>query len=128
VALTAFTARLGTSQGRVRAEGGAQDFVFVLGDQEQGRLAELAPGDYVEVTQSTDLTGVGFIRAQMRLRVPATVPSGFAWEAAIIVDGAKRAMVRGRPGGSREITDLGANVSKLSGPHTVGVRLELVAA
>jgi hypothetical protein len=34
----------------------------------------------------------------------------------------------GKPGSERLVTDLAANVSKLSGMHIIGVRLELVAA
>ena len=36
------------------------------------------------------------------------------------------ARMRARPGRERFVTDLAANVSKLSGTHVVGVRLELV--
>jgi hypothetical protein len=36
--------------------------------------------------------------------------------------------MRARPVRERLVTDLAANVSKLSGTHTVGVRLELVNA
>ena len=47
-------------------------------------------------------------------------------EASIVVDGTKRATATAKPGRSRTLTDLAANVSKLSGVHQVGVRLELV--
>jgi len=127
MALTAFTSRLGRGQGRLatpKATGG--DYAFVLGDDEAGRLFDLAPGDHAEVTQETDLTGVMLVRALLRLRVPASTPAGLAWEASIIVDGAKLAAMRAKPGRERLVTDLAANVSKLSGLHTIGVRLELV--
>lgn len=129
MALTAFTSRLGRGQGRLatsKAAGG--DYAFVLGDAELGRLFELAPGDHAEVTQQTDLTGVMLVRALLRLRVPASTPPGLAWEASIIVGGTKRASMRAKPGRERLVTDLAANVSKLSGLHTIGVRLELVTA
>ncbi len=38
------------------------------------------------------------------------------------------AHMRAKPGRERLVTDLAANVSKLSGLHTTGVRLELVTA
>jgi hypothetical protein len=129
MALTAFTSSLGRGQGRLltpKATGG--DYAFVLGDAEPGRFFELAPGDHAEVSQSTDLTGVMFVRALLRLAVPASTPAGLAWEASITIDGAKLAMMRAKPGRERLVTDLAANVSKLSGVHTVGVRLELVTA
>jgi hypothetical protein len=127
MALTAFTSRLGRGQGRLqtsRATSG--DYAFVLGEDEPGRLFELASGDHTEVTQSTDLTGVKLVRALLRLRVPASTPTGLAWEASLVVDGTKLAGMRARPGRERLVTDLAANVSKLSGTHVVGVRLELV--
>lgn len=129
MALTAFTSRLGRGQGRLatpKATGG--DYAFVLGDDEAGRLFELTPGDHAEVTQETDLTGVMLVRALLRLRVPASTPAGFAWEASLIVDGTKLAAMRAKPGRERLVTDLAANVSKLSGMHIIGVRLELVVA
>ncbi len=126
MALTAFTSRLGHSQGRIRTtKATSGDFAFVLGDDEPGRFFELAPGDHAEVAQTTDLTGVTFVRALLRLRVPASTPSELAWEASIVVDGAKLARMRAKPGRERLVTDLAANVSKLSGMHVVGVRLEL---
>ena len=127
MALTAFTSRVGRGQGRLqtlRATSG--DYAFVLGEDEPGRFFELASGDHAEVTQSTDLTGVKLVRALLRLRVPASTPTGLAWEASLVVDGTKLARMRARPGRERLVTDLAANVSKLSGTHVVGVRLELV--
>jgi len=133
MALTAFTSRLGSGQGRVLAvptseQASSSDHVFVLGELEEGRFFELAPGDHVEVTQETDLTGVHFVRAALRLRVPASLPAGFAWEASLVVDGVKHAQATARPGRERLLGDLSANVSKLSGVHRIGVRLELVGA
>lgn len=123
MALTAFTSRLGIGQGRVERDG---EIMFVLGENEVGRLFDLAPGDHVEVVQGVDVTGAKLLRAQLLLRVPASLPDGSAWEASIVVDGVKRARTVGRPGRERLITDLAANVSKLSGVYEVGVRLELV--
>ena len=91
-----------------------------------GRFFELALGDHVEVSQSVDLTGVMLVRSAVRLRVPERMPTGFAWEASLIVDGMKYASLRARPGRERTVTDLAANVSKLTGVHVIGVRLELV--
>lgn len=121
----AFTARLGAGQGRVvnAVDGGS---VFVLGELTPGHLAELAAGDRVEAVQPLDVTGVDFVFADLVLRAPSAVPAGVAWEAAIVVDGTKRARTRFPLRGERRVRDLAANVSKLAGTHTVGVRLELV--
>ncbi|MBK6918534.1 MAG: hypothetical protein IPH07_14160 [Deltaproteobacteria bacterium] len=104
------------------------DALDVVGDAEPGRFFELAPGDHAEVTQQTDLTGVMLVRALCGCACPRRPPPGLAWEASIIVDGTKLASMRGKPGRERLVTDLAANVSKLSGLHTAGVRLELVTA
>ena len=127
--LDAFRSRLGLGQGRVHPPGAAPpsgDYVFVLGDDETGRVFELVAGDHAEVVQDTDLTGVDLVRANLRLRVPASLPADLAWEVSMVLDGAKYARANCLPGREREITDLVANVSKLAGVHQVGVRLELV--
>ncbi|MCP3104534.1 hypothetical protein LZ198_37295 [Myxococcus sp. K15C18031901] len=130
MAVTAFTNRLGLGQGRIRPQRAAPasgEYLFVLGDEESGRRFELAPGDWAEVTQAVDVTGVDLVRAALRLRVPPCVPAGLAWEASLVVDGMKYARCLGRPGRERLVTDMAANVSKLAGVHTVGIRLELVS-
>ena len=129
--LGAFTSRLGVGQGRIEPQSivaPSGDYVFVLGEDEPGRFFELDAGDLAEVVQDTDLTSVDLVRAWLRLRVPESLPAGFAWEAAIMVDGVKQARATCPPGRERVLTDLAANVSKLTGVHQVGVRLELVVA
>ena len=123
--LDALTSRLGIGQGRVVAADGS--VTFVLGELAPGWMRELAVGDHVEVTQPLDVTGVALVRASLSLRVPASLPGKLAWEASLVVDGEKRATLRAGAGRTRRTTDLAANVSKLTGVHVVGVRLELVA-
>jgi hypothetical protein len=118
--LTAFTSRLGEGQGRLGPG------VFVLGDHDPGRTFELARGDHVDVTQVVDLTGVTLVRTSMKVRTPTLMPPGVAWEVSIVVDGVKYTSVTRRAGSERTLDDLAANVSKQTGQHTVGVRLELV--
>ena len=128
--LDAFTRRLGLGQGRIQpinAPVPSGDHVFVLGEDAPGRFFDLETGDHAEVTQETDLTDVDLVRAALRLRVPRTLPAGLAWDVSILVDGAKAATATCKPGCTRVLTDLAANVSKLAGLHVVGVRLELVA-
>ena len=120
--LDAFSCRLGTAQG-MTAPG-----VFVLGSSEPRYVFDLVAGDNAELVQDVDVTGVDLVRTRMRLRVPQGLPAGLAWEASLVVDGRKVARATTRPGWTRELTDLAANVSKLSGVHGVGVRLELVEA
>jgi len=128
--LDAFTSRLGLGQGRIRpmnAPVPSGDNVFVMGEDEPGRFFDLESGDHAEVSQQTDLTDVDVVRAALRLRVPKMQPASLAWEVTILVDGTKLAAATCKPGSTRVLTDLAANVSKLVGLHTVAVRLELVA-
>ena len=64
----------------------------------------------------------------LAVRVPKSLPLSLAWEASILVDGVAKASFRVRAGRERVMRDLAANVSKLAGLHTVGVRLALVSA
>lgn len=122
--LDAFTNRLGLGQGRLATAAGG--FEFILGDLEPGRWANLLPGDRVGVSQDVDLSATDLIRLQGVLRVPPSLPSGFAWEVSLLVDGATMGRTRGRAGRERVLTDVTANVSAFSGTHQVEVRLELV--
>jgi hypothetical protein len=127
--LTAFTSRLGEGQGRLQptsASPAGGEWVFVLGDEDPGRLYELAPGDHAELSQDVDVSDADLFRVDLRLRVPDDLPETLVWEAQLRVDGATEASARCKPGRERHLTDLAANLSKLAGVHTLGVRLELV--
>lgn len=124
--LDAFRSRLGEGQGRIETSAGEAS--FVLGELEPGRLFDLQLGDYAEVVQTTDLTGVTLVRAGCTLVVPGGLPTSLAWEASILIDGLKLASTTCGAGHVRELTDLAANVSKLAGDHEVAIRLTLVVA
>lgn len=129
MALTAFTSRLGATQGRILlGDGSTGEYAFVLGDADEGRFAELSVGDFVQISQTTDLTGVSFVRVKLSLRVPKSTPPELAWSAVILIDGVHAASTSAASGQERAVTDLCANVSKLTGTHEVTVRLELVNA
>jgi hypothetical protein len=129
--LDAFRSRLGLTQGRIKSAGispTSAEYVFVLGDAEGGHFCKLTARDYAQIVQESDLTGVDLVRVSLVLRVPSDVPTNLAWEASLAVDGVKQARGRARPGRTRVLNDLAANVSKLSGVHRICVRLELVSA
>lgn len=118
--MDAFTARLGVSEGRVVGADGT--VVFVLGDLEPGRLHDLAPGDYVELAQTADLTGGLLVRVRGVLRAPAAG----SWRVSLRVGGTEVASLLGWPGRTRPVTDLAANVSGAAGPTEIAIRLTLV--
>ena len=127
--LTAFTSRLGKSQGRIRpsrVSATLGEHLIVLGDEVDGYRYRLTSGDHVELKQDVDLTGVDFVRIQARLTVPPELPSDLAWNVSILVGGIALAVASCRSGRSRELRDLAANVSKHAGVHQVALRLELV--
>ncbi len=121
--MDAFTRRLGEGQGRiVRADG---TIAFVLGDDQPGSRAPLEPGDHVEVVQDVDLTGIDLVRVTGWLRAPAGLPIGLGWRVDLMVDGTPRAGLTARPGATKDLRDLAANVSKVQGVRAVGIRLSL---
>jgi hypothetical protein len=120
--MDAFTARLGSSQGRVVDASGVA--VFVLGDLDVGRFHDLVPGDYAEIAQTADLTGIAIVRVRGTLRAS----SQGAWRVSLRIAGADVGRLDGWPGRTRTISDLGANVAGASGPTEIAVRLTLVSA
>ena len=120
--MDAFTARLGSSQGRIVDPAGAA--VFVLGDVDPGRLHNLVPGDFVELAQTADLTSVALVRVRGTLRAPDLG----AWRVSLRVGGVEVAHVDGWPGRTRVLSDLGANVATAAGRTEIAIRLTLVAA
>ncbi|MDJ0767105.1 MAG: hypothetical protein QNJ97_29295 [Myxococcota bacterium] len=123
MALDFFNFRLGIGQGRMKGQD-SDDYVFVLGDAVPGNYGCLKQGDCAEIFQETDLTNVDFIRTEITMATPEEMPETFCWEVSIIIGSIKHSSVLCEPGRQRRITDLAANVSKLSGVHEVGVRLE----
>jgi hypothetical protein len=130
MALTAFNRELGETQGRLQpASLNAPEgtFAFVLGRDLPGLAQRLNLGDFVEVRQIADFGEAKLVRVRARLRPPARTPVGIAWRASLRVDGVTRASALLVHGRTRERVDLAANVSKLSGDHELGFRLEVVA-
>ena len=123
--LTAFNSRLGISQGRIPLEE-TDEFVFVLGDDVPGYVYNLESGDHAQVVQEIDLTDIGIVQSELSVRIPDSTPDTVGFELSIVVDNVKMATTICLTGQGRRITDLSANVSKSTGVHTVGVRLEII--
>ena len=129
MAFTPFDMEMGKRQGRLVPSGwtpSSGEHAFVLGSDLPGHMHRLEVGDHCEVFQDMDFTGVNFIRARLRLRNASSLPVGLNWEASILVDGVKKATMTVEPGRTRDRADMAANVSKLTGTHSVAVRLELI--
>lgn len=122
---TLFASALGERQGRlVRSDGRA---VFVLGAEASAVLGRLAIGDWVEVAQDLDCTGLHLVRLAGWLRVPEDAPPGSCWVLSIRTPFERLAEWPLRPG-TRALDDVIANVSRLAGVHRIAVRLALEAA
>ncbi len=130
MALRAWNRELGTTQGRIVPQGHVPPsgtYAFVLGCDLPGLLQKLEVGDHVEVKQTASVGDTNLARLRAHIRPPASVPAGVAWKASLRLDGVERASTLLAPGRIRDRIDLAANVSKLSGDHELGFRLELVA-
>jgi len=123
--LDAFRSRLGVSQGRIQKDN-EDGFVFVLGDIEPGYRHEMSLGDHAAVVQDVDVTDVDLVRTEVILRIPDDMPANYYWKVAVIVDGIEHGWTLCFAGRTRTITDLAANVSKMSGMHQVGVQMTLI--
>lgn len=129
--MTVLDARLGLDQGRVRPSSMAPtagSWAMLLGSDQVGHAGVLRPGDFVEVYQDVDVTGDDLFRLDLRFRVPMDTPDGRRWRVSLLVDDAAVASTVGRPGQTRVIGDLAADVSKLTGTHKIAIRLGLEAS
>lgn len=130
MALAAWNRELGTTQGRIAPQGyvpPSGSYAFVLGSDLPGLLQKLAVGDHVEVKQTASFGDINLVKLRARMRPPASIPAGVAWKASLRIDGLERASTLLEPGRTRDRIDLAANVSKLSGDHELGFRLELLS-
>ncbi len=123
--ITAFDARVGLDQGRLPRRPAGGDFAFVLGSTLSERVEDLAPGDFVQVDRVADVTGATFVRFGLDLFVPRSTPAGYEWRVGLLLDGVEVVSAAGWKGLRRAPADLAINVSKLSGEHTIGVRVRL---
>lgn len=122
----AFTARMGYSQGRLVLPDGST--VFVMGEREPGYFHELVAGDFIQISQSVDLSAVDWIWPQLRFSVPESTGPQWLWRVSIWVSGVMLVSTDGRAGQVRELKDFAANVSKHSGLHEVTLMLSLEEA
>lgn len=123
--MTPLDARLGLDQGRREEAGGGA--AFWLGSAEEGRLADLIPGDFVELVRTVDLTEDDLVSFSGSFTTPRDLPGDRRWRLLLLLDGVEVAGLEGWPGYTRQIDDLKLNASKLSGDHEIAIRLQLEA-
>ena len=107
---------------RVREDGTCE---FVLGVDEDGEAQEMTVGDYVEITQDVDLTGVDVIRVDATPYVQAIAHPAYGWVGSIRVDGILLVTRTVAPAGDSgsEWTDFQAPVRRFGGGvKTVSIR------
>ncbi len=100
--------------------------MFVLGSIEAGCYHELVLNDGAKLVQEVDLTNVDLIRVNWDIRIPDSTPAGYAWEISVLVDDTEKARLTCPPGTRRNLNDLAANVSKITGHHLVGIGIRLI--
>jgi hypothetical protein len=122
---TLFASALGEHQGRL--EQGDGRAVFVLGATAPSMRGRVAIGDWVEIAQDLDCTGIHLVRLAGVVRVPTETPPGTAWVLSIRLPFERLTDWKLRPG-LRRLDDLAANVSRLVGVQRIAVRLSLEAA
>lgn len=124
---TPWEARLGVSQGRIQPHGATPSdgsWLFVLGDDQEGRTADLDVDDFVAVSQDVDLTGIDVVNlGQAEFRFTDPSPAGGTWELELLVGGST---IESIPLiGDLSLTGVGIDVHAFSGVQTVMVRLAL---
>jgi len=116
----------GFGQLRVDADDGVGVSVptLILGHASEDFIVEpgqIDAGDYIEASQEIDLTCVGYITiASIEIRGSDAAEFVFS----ICIDGSPAFSADIAAGASRTLRDWWTNVSKLSGLHTVALRLE----
>lgn len=79
MSINPFNFERGVTQWRTRPQKSTAfdgNFVFTLGyDGTVPNIEDIAIGDYVEVIQSVNVTGVGVVRVKARIKQPDTMPS-----------------------------------------------------
>lgn len=129
---TAFDRLQGITQGRLSPPAQANPVsgqaVFVLGSDTSGVYFPLNLGDYAQVQQTADTTGLKLIRFQAVLRSPTDVPEGTRWA----LEWGLESTVQGRrilsPGQSLHLRDGAINVTTLEGDQTFFFRLRFIGA
>ncbi len=122
---TLFESALGDYQGRLERDDGTA--VFVLGAAVSNLRGRVEVGDWVEVAQDIDCTGLHLVRLAGVVRVPHDAPLGANWVLSIRTPSERLTEWPLRPG-TRRLDDVVANVSRLVGVHRIAVRLSLEAA
>ncbi len=128
MATTLFQRDLGRTQGRIEPAAFAPvegAFAFVLGSDAPGVFGRFMPGDFAEVAQTVDLTGMSFIRFAAALRGPSVAPAHGAWRFAVLLDGVEQYGELLPIGRLQTRFDRVIDVSSRSGVADLSFRMEL---
>ena len=105
------------------------DFVMCLGSDLPGHFGKFNHEDRIDASQEVDF-GTGLIvRCVARIRGPETMPGGASWWARLLLNGTEFARRKIEAGRTRDLIDMGANVTHLgAGAHILAFRLQLQAS
>jgi len=124
----AFDADYGTEQGRIESSTAPLgSYLFQLGSSVPGKVYRFtdAGSSYVNITQTADVTGLTFLKCSMDLRGVTVIPTDAYWEIWFLVDGTPQASAYILGPGDRRLTDMGVNLTGLTGNHDIGFQINL---
>jgi len=102
------------------------DYVMCLGSDVPGHFGKFNHEDRIDVSQEVDFETGLIVRCSARIRGPSAMPSGASWWARLLLDGVEFARRKIEAGRTRDLSDMGANLTHLNpGTHVLTFRLQL---
>lgn len=98
-------------------------YVMCLGSDSPGFFGNFVGGDRIQVAQTGDFEDDTILRLTAHTRGPDAMPADTAWFAELAIDGELYAEREIRATREREVFDMGANVSRFAGDHSLEFRL-----
>lgn len=119
---------MGTRSGRIQPTNYTPqdgDYVLCFGSDEAGVEADLDSGDYVEFTQSVDVSTITLLKFATKFVQPDNSGAGITFKLTVSV-GAKSFSWTPADGTTQEYTERTINVSSLTGAQTVTLKVQAV--
>lgn len=127
MSLNAFNREFGDNQGRCEPDNFSSDgaYSLVLGHDEPLTFARLRVGDFISVFQTSDIGTTKVLKARVRCRGPEFMPGTTKWRFSLYVDGVEKTHRICTPESLTDYVSLAANLSGLTGVHSIAFALKL---